>query len=709
MAHHCTTRPLRRLGPALALGLAGAAWAQTPEIVISSPAAPQISGFAEVPAHRSPFNVAAFDAQSLREIGAGRLSDALRLDASVSDAYNSPAYWDILSVRGFTLDNRYNFRREGLPLSAETMIALGNKERIELLKGTSGIQAGTSAPGGLAHYLVKRPPVRSDETLRELSLSHHTGQGTGVAIDLGGRSGEYSQWGYRLNLSHDTLNPYIRNTRGHQNLLALAMDWRAGADSRLEWEIEHSLRSQIGVNGHSLLGDRLPAVVDGRRNLTWQDWAQPGVFGGTTGTLRWRQNLASGWLWTSTAGTQRLRTDDRLVFAFGCSSESRWDRFCSDGSMDVYDYRSENERRRVDAFNSSLTGQMQLLGLRHEFTFSALRSRMLDRPAQAQAFNGIGTGSVLADFSLAPDSQALEPNTRRDERSLELSLQDRMVLGPRHSLWLGFRHTRLQRSSERTDGSGAVDDRRDFSTPWLALTGQLSARTMAFVSYGEGVELDVAPNRSRYINAGQALPALRSRQTEMGLKHQDPRLRWQVSVFDITRPLSADAGSCDEAASCTRVRDGHTRNRGLEISAATTAGAWTADLSAAWLHSTRESAWVNPAVNGQRSLNLPRHTLRAQLQYLWPGMNGLRSSLRVSHEGSRQVTIEEPLMLPSWTTLDLNTHLDTRFLGRPTHWTVGVDNFLNRHFWRESPLQFGHHYLYPGSPRTLRVLMSTAL
>ena len=67
-------------------------------------------------------------------------------------------------MRGFVLDNRFNFRRDGLPINAETSIPLDNKERIEILKGTSGIQAGTSAPGGLVNYVVKRPldaPLRS--------------------------------------------------------------------------------------------------------------------------------------------------------------------------------------------------------------------------------------------------------------------------------------------------------------------------------------------------------------------------------------------------------------------------------------------------------------------------------------------------------------------------------------------------------------------
>ena len=37
-----------------------------------------------------------------------------------------------------------------------------------------------------------------------------------------------------------------------------------------------------------------------------------------------------------------------------------------------------------------------------------------------------------------------------------------------------------------------------------------------------------------------------------------------------------------------------------------------------------------------------------------------------------------------------------------------IDNLANRQYWRESPKQFGHYYLYAGAPRTLRVALKTS-
>src|SRR3989344_5665870 len=93
------------------------------------------------PGRPAPGPAPALGPARLARAGRPRLADLTKLDASTTDAYNPIGYWDSLNVRGFELDKAYNFRREGLPISAETRIALDNKAGIELLKGTSGMQA----------------------------------------------------------------------------------------------------------------------------------------------------------------------------------------------------------------------------------------------------------------------------------------------------------------------------------------------------------------------------------------------------------------------------------------------------------------------------------------------------------------------------------------------------------------------------------------
>jgi iron complex outermembrane recepter protein len=691
------------------------------EITITDTAPSQVSGFGDVPLNKAPFSAVTIDQQTLQDIGAQRVSDALRLDASVADSYNSPAYWDVLSVRGYTLDNRYNYRREGLPISAETMIPMDNKERIELFKGTSGIQAGTSAPGGLVNYMVKRPPSAQDATIRSVSASYGGGHSSGLGLDLGGRFGPDQAWGYRFNAAYEDLNPTIQNTEGHRQLFALAMDWRLTPDSKLEWEIERSERQQFGVNGHSLLGDALPAPVDGTRNLTRQAWSVPGVFKGTTGSIRFKHNLDSGWLWTSSYASQHLRTDDRLTFALGhnCygtipSAPMLCDRYSADGKFDLYDFRSDNERRQVETLKTELSGSTSWGNTRHDLHASVMRFRSLDRLPPLQAYNLVGEGHTAGEFTSHPDPTPSYPNVNRSEHNTELALSDRITWPTATTVWVGLRHTQYNRQSSENAicdvnyvctparGTNPTGTQGQITTPWLAISQPLTPALQAYVSYGQGIELHVTPNKPTYTNAGQALPALRSKQYELGLKSQTATTRWQAAIFDITRPQSTDA--CNAAGDvCTRQIDGQAHHRGLELSGGLTLGHWNGDVSAAWVDAKRQHAQIDPSINGQTVLNVPRMTLRGLVQYRSAHIPGLRASLRLSHEGSRRVTEDVGIHLPSWTTLDVAAHYDTRVSGTHTQWSLSVDNLENRLYWREAPQQFGHYYLYPGAPRTLRL------
>ncbi|WP_295522731.1 TonB-dependent siderophore receptor [Limnohabitans sp. Rim8] len=667
------------------------------EITITDKTPSQVSGFGEVPLSKAPFSAVNIDQQTLQDVGAQRVSDALRLDASVADSYNSPAYWDSLSVRGYTLDNRYNYRREGLPISAETMIPMDNKERIELFKGTSGIQAGTSAPGGLVNYVVKRPPSAKDETIRSLSASYGPGKSSSTGLDLGGRFGQDQSLGYRFNAAYEDLDPYTRNTQGHRQLMALAMDWRISPDTKLEWEIERSERQQLGVNGYSLLGDTLPAPADGTRNLTRQPWSVPAVFQGTTGSIRLKQNLDNAWLWTLQYGGQRLKTDDRLSYAYGCGG-SFCDRFYPDGSFDLYDYRSENERRTSDAFQTALSGTAQWGEFQHHLTFSAMRHKQQDQMPITQLYSYAGTVMQWGDVVAPQTGQTTYFNTNRSEVSTELAFTDRMALTANTSAWWGLRHTQSERSSLSLDPSNPnpVSVTSRFTTPWLALSHSIAAGHTVYASYGEGVELFAAPNNANYANAGQLLGVSKSRQTEFGTKGTQGPWQWQASVFHIQRPLAYDDNF-------TRMVDGLQTHLGLDAGLQWTQGSWVLGTQIQWLDARLSGLTQDTRRNGQRPINTPAMSLRALAQYRFADIPGLRSSLHLSHEGARRVTEDGSIHQPSWTTLDLATHYDTRLDGRRVQWTLAIDNLADQRYWRESPKQFGHYYLYPGAPRTLRM------
>ncbi len=695
---------------ALLLAACGAAHAQTTlrPVVITGQASPpvaDVTGFGDVPLKDVPASATVIDRKQIEAAGARRLADLTRFDASVTDAYNAPGYWDFLSIRGFTLDNRFNYRREGLPITAETSIPLENKERVEILKGTSGIQAGTSAPGGLVNYVVKRP---TGSDLREVRLEYTQRSSILAAVDLGGRFGTDATFGYRLNAAQERLRPLLHNLDGERSLLALATDWRISRDALLEAEVEWSNKRQPSQVGFSLVGNVLPAVPKLRLNLNNQAWVQPTEFGATTGTIRYTQAIARDWKLSVQWGTQRLKTDDFTAFPFGCSAEGNYDRYCSNGTFDYYDYRSENERRRQDVAALSLKGKATLGGATHDLSFGATHTKVRDR-LPPNAYNWVGVGNIDGSALVPADPTLSYAGTNRDERSLELSAQDVIRWGERWSAWLGLRHTRLDRASIATDGTGATSYRQSLTTPWAAVSYQFGHDTTAYASWGQGVESQVVPDNGLYSNPGVTLPSLKSRQWEIGLKGTHESLAWQVAAFDIHRPMSNIDYCNGKYLSCTGQFDGYAVHRGLEASTQWTRGPLKLGGSVMLLDAKRHGSTIDPSLNGKQPQNVPATVARLNAAWKVAGVPGLELLGNVIHEGRRAVLADESVMLPAWSRVDASLRYETRLAGALMTWTLGFDNLTDRRYWKEAPYKFGHVYLYAGAPRTLRLTLSAAL
>jgi len=662
---------------------------QTVTITGRSSPALGVGGFGGQPLADTPLAAAVIGSEQMADLGLASPAALTRLDPAFSDAYNAEGYWSSFTARGFVLDNRSNFRRDGLPINAETALQLGNVDRVELLRGASGIQAGTSAPGGLVNLVVKRPT----RTLRVARLEWQQDGTLRGALDWSERG---ESVGLRVNAGAARLDPRIRDARGRSAQLALATDLALGRDGKLEFEFERSHQRQPSAPGFSLLGSRVPdpETIDPRLNLNNQPWSLPVVFDNTTTSLRWQQRLAGlgeDWRLQLHGATQRLKTDDRIAFPFGCTDGADYyaDRFCPDGRFDLYDFRSEGERRSTSALDAQLSGTLTTGAWRHELTAGVLGTRVHDRFGP-QAFNFAGQGRIDGSLVTPAAPDLFEGNPPRRERSTEAYLRDAVTLGPATSLWLGLRHTRLERGYAQS-----------FTTPWIALGQRVGGGVLVYASWGQGVESERVPERPRYANAGEALPALKSRQWEIGAKHGGEALEWSVAAFDIRRPRAADIGACDVDASCLRRIDGAQRHRGLEGAIAAQLGPWSLQAGGMLLRARREGA-SESALNGREPENVPRLSLKLLVGHDLAFVPGLNVSLAAIHEGSRQVLPDNSVQLPGWTRLDLAA----RWTRGDATWRLGVDNLLDERAWRESPYQFGHAYLFPLAPRTLRASLA---
>ncbi len=715
---------LSRFAAAIVCAAGGVAAAQggttLPRVVIETQAPPaelrriDANALSSAPLSETPLAAGVIDAERLRERGATSLSAAIRDEPAAGDAYNTIGYIESLQVRGFRLDSLLNYRRDGLPLSNHAPIALENIEAIEIVKGVAGVLGGSGTPGGLINYRLKQP---TETPLRSL-LTEISERGTVLAHgDFGGRLGGGTA-GYRINVAASERRPHAREADGERRFISGYFDWRLGAATTLVAEFEHHSVRQISVPGFGLFdvdgdgtAETQPAPISPRLNLNAQPWSLPFESRASSGSLRWRQQLAQHWRAEVQAAAQRIRTHDRIAFPDGCSSGPQYvyPGLCGNGDVDIYDFRSDDERRRTRTLDAVVAGTAATGFIEHELRFGARRTRYSERYPPLQAYNFVGTSNVFAPVLLPADPTPSVPNTLSDLKIDELSASDVLRAG-RASLWLGARWVRLERASVRSDGTEATQFEQSFVTPWLALGWQPWTGGFGYVSFGRGVEIESVPNRpDEFSNFGAALPALKSEQVEFGFKQV-----WAeghglaLALFSIDKPYGDDLLQPDGRR--LRVAGAReSRHRGLEVAAALQATrALRLEGRAAWIDAKTTRA-IDPALIGKRTTNVAPFAASLAAAWKIDAVPGLQLNNLLTYSGRKPVTADNAVELPSYWQWDIAASYRWRWAGARMTLAAGLDNVTDRRYWREAPTQsWGGIYLFPAPPRSARLSISAS-
>jgi iron complex outermembrane recepter protein len=656
---------------------------------------------------KTPQSITVFGSDLLSATATQSLSNALKLDASLADSYNTAGYIESLSIRGFILSNENNFRRNGLALSNHAPIALENKERIEVMKGVAGLQSGVSAPGGLVNYITK-VPLKTTFTGATLNIDEYGGNK--VHIDS---NTSIAGIGLRLNVANEQLRSHFDRANGSRQFASIALAKAITANTSLSADFEFHKKRQPSVPGLGLLdvngdgiGEQLPASINPQLNLNSQVWSLPFESKANIVQMAMNHRLNEAWSAKLAASAQRSTINDRIAFPDGCSNAATYvyPGLCANGDVDVYDFRSDNEKRSVVGWEASLNGRFRAIGLPHRIKFSLNGRQSKADLAPLQAYNYVGSANIFAPIELPASPALTELNTDTAERAIDISASLQTSLTDHLQSFIGSRNSRLHRESARSDGSRAIAFSQTVSTPWLGLSYAASQAAMIYASWGQGVELEAVPNRpNRFVNFGAVLPALKSDQIELGAKWQaNARLLVTAAMFDIRKPYADDITGSDERA--LRVAGAkRARHRGIELSATGRVNdAWSVQASATSLDATFTRA-INPALVGSRVTNVP--TLKASLfsDYKIAAIPGLAINALITLENGKTVDATGSAQLPRAWQIDAGLRYQQTLVGKSVLWRINVENLTNRTYWREAPTQpWGGVYLFPAAPRTAR-------
>ena len=685
---------------------AGAAVAQSqaaqsgiPEVVVTGvrPQAERasIGGFGEASVLDTPVAVTVLDRQKLQDFSIRNVTEAMAFDASVSDAYNAVGYAENFSIRGFNLDNTSSYRKDGLAIPGDTQIPLENKERVEVLKGLAGLQAGVAAPGGIINFVTKRP---TSTDLRSATFEVRERGTVYGALDLGGRF-EDRRFGYRINAAAEKLRSYVKGANGERQFVSGAFDFQVTPDALLQIDADYQHKSQLTAPGYQLIQNvSLPTHISQTLLLNDQPWARPVDTRSTNLGARFTYRFNEALDGEVAVNKHWFKRDDYTAFPYGCSNEGAgyYPGFCSNGDYDVYDYQSAGETKTPLGAEAMLHARFATGAVTHALTTGFSLFTRKDK-APDYVYEYVGYSNIYHPL-LTPDSGKTTGAAylRRKENERAAYVQDIAALTPQLKLYTGLRYVSLKRD-EFVDASLPYAHSEDhFVLPTLALQYQFTPDWNAYVSRTDGLEHGgVAPLGTD--NVGTALTPSRSKQIEVGVKGAIGRdTTVSAAVFDIRR------GHEFTDLANVYVRAGEERHTGLEASVE---GRASRDLkyglSLLALH-TKQDGTGQADFDGKRVTDVPNFKSSAWLEYAVPAVPNLKLNAMWRYSGSKAFDLANTVEVPSYHLFDAGAAWTTTVGGKHTTVRLQVENLFDKFYWRDVTPALGG-YLLTGTPRTARL------
>ncbi|MCC2974826.1 TonB-dependent siderophore receptor [Massilia sp. IC2-476] len=656
-----------------------------------------IGGFSETPLLDTPASITAISRTQMLDLSIRSATDAARFDASVGDAYNAIGYAEQFSIRGFALDNATSYRKDGIAIPADTQIPLENKERIEILRGLAGLQAGVAAPGGMVNFATKRP---TNTPLRSVLVGAGERGTVHGSIDLGGRF-EDRRFGYRINAAAEDLKSYVRGADGERQFVSSAFDWQISPDALLQFDVDHQHKSQITAPGYQLLRNEvLPTGISAKTLLNNQRWAKPVETDSSNLGLRFEYRLSPDWTATITANKHWFKRDDYTAFPYGCSNEGDgfYPGYCSNGDYDVYDYQSVGERKNPWGAQAMLQGRFATGAVRHQLTVGASMSERHDSFGE-YVYDYAGSSNIYNNQLVdpAPGNPRTGPvMERRSDRESALFVQDVAMLTEQLTLHAGLRWTKLKRDELAEIEQGWVHADDSFVLPSVALVYKPARDWTIYGSVSHGLQHGGIAEMGT-ANEDTVLPPGRSKQVEIGVKGVvNEALMLSAAVFDIRQGLEY------VNAANLFVRAGQQRHRGAEFSAQ---GKLNADLNyslSLMALDAKQTGTGDAGVEGKRVTNVPEFRSTAWVEYAVPALAGLKVDALWEYSGSKAFDPANRAVVPGYHVAGLGASYALRLAGMNTILRARVDNVFDKFYWRDVTQSLGG-YLLPGAPRTFRV------
>jgi iron complex outermembrane receptor protein len=636
---------------------------------------------------------------------AQRTSEVVRNDTSIQANYTPLGYYEGFAIRGFSLDYGTGYQLNGMPLASEASIAMENKERIEVIKGISGVNTGAMSPGGYINYVTKRP-----SNINSFTIGYGERGTFSQSVDFGRWLNSEKTLGIRLNAANEDIKPYAKEATGHREFISVSMDALPSSYTKIETDFDYQKKKQFSQPGYQLLGGTDLPSINPEQVLAVQPWRKPVATEQTNFGTRIIQDLNLDWKVNVGYQISHILASDNSSFPWGGNSTGYYNYFSQNGDFTISDFHSNQEVHHNQEIKAELIGKIKAHNLEHKLIFgSSLFTRRISQPNYVwDLADGDGSypsnGQAAGNIFSAPNGYAIYPgstataydNFHYTHKQKSIYINDQITGLDKFTLTGGVK---ILKANEEWSGYSTGENSKNKALPSAAISYKLSESISNYISYSKGLELGArAPLIAT--NLYMVMPNKITSQIEMGSKALlAPNLQASFAIFEIKKPyeyttiMSGNYGDF--------VQRGTEQHTGIEASlAGNVTSRLGIQVSATAIHAITKD--TGDQFDGKYAMNVPKFKISSFASYKIPGYEQTSLNGGVTYEGSKYARRDNSVSVPSFYRFDAGITQNIRINDTKARLNFYIENLFNKKYWRDVPEFLGDAYLLPGTPIIMR-------
>lgn len=487
----------------------------------------------DLPLRKTPQSVSIVTRQQMDDQGLSTIADVLEQTPGIVVSRENSEGYNFFS-RGFAVEN---FQYDGIPsLSTDggnvrdnySIASMAMYDRIEILKGATGLLNGAGMPSGVVNFVRKRPTktFQGSLTAGAGSWSNYKGE-----LDLSGPLSESGHLRGRVVAAHQDQHTYIDYQKSKQNIFygIIEADLTPATTASIGFDYQKT-DNNASSNGH------LPAfysdgrTVKFRRSMnpadkwTFRNQETTNVFADIAHTF------ANDWMVKATISQKNYASRELISGIVGTVNAAN----NNVGHYYGYGVRFDTDKKE-DAVNVQASGPYSLFGRTHELVLGYSHSTS---KATSTARDGIS--DAIVDNAFEWDNNATEPTSYVLDRLFDIHVKQEVFYAAtaikptdRFTFIAGSRFSNYEWSLTPVYGWSAAGTMKENNrvTPYFGATFDLDDHHTVYASYTDVFK----PQAYNFDKDNKQLAPLTGKSYEIGAKGEywDGKLNTSLALFQI--------------------------------------------------------------------------------------------------------------------------------------------------------------------------------